>query len=326
MIFTRDYWPDNSFEELIPEFSGIDSNFINTVEKLIYEEFSNDGNLIVLKDGYKIYEYYNDNSSFEKLFDLKSVTKSILSLLVGNYYITNPEFINKKLSEISPIFTDINLAIGDIKIENLLTMTSGLNWKNSGLVDLYVYEMIESDNWLDFIASKGMDTKQIDKFQYSSAASHLLGIALSLDSRKDLEDLALRMFSPLNITDYKWERDPQKFNTGGFGLYLKLEDLAKLGVLVNSGGTWNNEIIISRDYLAKAFTRQSKGIVRYNYGYHFWLSKYNDSEIISARGKGGQLLSTIPKEDIVIAFCSNPDNLKKPNPDKITHLILDNKL
>jgi CubicO group peptidase (beta-lactamase class C family) len=95
--------------------------------------------------------------------------------------------------------------------------------------------------------------------------------------------LNARLFEPLHIVKPKWEESPQGINTGGWGLYLKTEDLAKMGQLLLQKGEWNGKQLIPAEWVAGCFR---------------------------ADGARGQYIIVVPDKNAVIAITSNVEDLQ----------------
>ncbi|MFT5129213.1 MAG: CubicO group peptidase (beta-lactamase class C family), partial [Rhodothermales bacterium] len=143
-------------------------------------------------------------------------------------------------------------------------------------------------------------------FRYNTGASYMLAAILHQVTGKPLVDyLGERLFEPLGITDYSWETDPCGVNTGGYGLKIRTEDIAKLGQLYLRKGLWNGKRLLSETWIAAASSRQidngsnPKSDWNQGYGFQFWICRHG-----AYRGDGafGQYCIVMPKQDSVIAI------------------------
>ena len=84
----------------------------------------------------------------------------------------------------------------------------------------------------------------------------------------------------MGITDVHWETCPKGIEKGGWGLYIRPEDLAKLGQLVMNGGLWQGKRLISQEYLTAATTAHAQvpeAVGDFNYGYQIWVGRHENT-------------------------------------------------
>ena len=94
-------------------------------------------------------------------------------------------------------------------------------------------------------------------YLYNSLGTYMLSaIVQKVTGEKVVDYLNTRLFEPLHIDKPRWEESPQGINTGGWGLYLKTEDLAKMGQLLLQKGEWNGRQIIPADWVAEMSKKQ----------------------------------------------------------------------
>ena len=110
------------------------------------------------------------------------------------------------------------------------------------------------------------------------------------------------LFGPLGITDYHWKRTPKGFPDTEGGLYLRAEDLAKIGQLYLNDGQWNGDQIISSDWINGATAIQARDVnaAGWGYGYQWWRLDKNETTIYGGLGFGGQYVLVIPELDMVV--------------------------
>ncbi|REE24863.1 CubicO group peptidase (beta-lactamase class C family) [Winogradskyella pacifica] len=278
--------------------------------------------------------YYKET----ELHTLQSVTKSITSILVGIALVLNKDYnvSNKAM----PLLNDTHITPKDkrkqnISIEDLLTMRSGLQWNeetdhNDTTNDCYRLE--SSDNWIDYVLSKPMDTIPGTTFVYNGGGTVLLGKIIRTITNKRIDHWAEeKLFEPLGITDYYWKETPDgEIDTEG-GLYLKAEDLAKIGSLLLNKGKWNGKQIVSESWVTTSTSPLLKNVKPQwrnvtGYGYQWWIPKYTDNgktNIYSANGYGGQYLMMAPEDNLIIIF--NGWNIND-EPQKSTYSVLQDRI
>ena len=256
-----------------------------------------------------IFEYYRNNKMKEKKHKIYSVTKSILSALIGiaidKGYIEN---VNTPITNYFPEFKDTGLQ--EITIKHLLTMTSGLHWPgNNG--------MISSKNWVNFILQQDIDNPPGKEIVYSCGSSQLLSAILQKATGLNAEAFAKKhLFTPLGITDYRWNNDAQGIAIGGFGLNMKTVDMLKIGTLYLNNGVWKSNQIVPHHWIEESTSPKFKSNDIFSYAYHWWnLTSDNQVRIYFAYGREGQYIIVAPGYELVVVFTSSikDDHLRPLN-------------
>ncbi|MDX1406949.1 MAG: serine hydrolase domain-containing protein, partial [Saprospiraceae bacterium] len=132
--------------------------------------------------------------------------------------------------------------------------------------------------------------------------SHIVADLISKHTGLPFEDyVKQRLFDPLGITRYSWERDPDGQVWGGFGLQLTARDLAKVGQVYLDQGRWQGSQLVPSDWVERSSVAQIE-VPTSNSGYslQWWISESTGTRIFFGLGFGGQVLMVIPAKDIVI--------------------------
>lgn len=273
-----------------------------------------------------------------ELHTLQSVTKSITSILLGIALDLNENY--NVGSKAMPLLTGYDTDFLDkrkqnITIEDLLTMRSGLQWNeetdhNDNTNDCFLLE--SSDNWIEYILSKPMDTIPGTRFVYNGGGTVVLGEIVRTITGKRIDHWAEeKLFGPLGITDYYWKETPNgEIDTEG-GLYLKAEDLAKIGSLFLNKGKWNDKQIVSESWVNTSTSPLIKDVKpewrrNMGYGYQWWIPEYthkDKSTIYAGNGYGGQYLMMAPEYILIIVF--NGWNINA-EPEKSTWSVLQDRI
>jgi hypothetical protein len=149
---------------------------------------------------------------------------------------------------------------------------------------------------------------------YNTGATYILSaIVQKLTGMTLLDYLQPRLFEPLGIEGATWETCPRGINTGGFGLSVKTEDIARFGQLYLQKGVWQGERILPAAWVEDATARQVDNAPNENpeweqgYGYQFWRCRHN-----AYRGDGafGQFCIVMPEQDAVLAITSGVGNMQ----------------
>ena len=295
MNSTRDYWPTMGWRVSAPETQGLNSSGLEEFWNQLNSK-SNIGGIVLIRNGYIVFEEYYPGVGPDYIWDLASVTKSVTAAVLGvalaDGYITN---VNESVLDIFPDRTVANpdLRKDAMTIRNLLTMSSGFE-SDAGLMGL-------SPDWLQYLLDLPMVREPGTHWRYDGGCSHFISTIVTRTTGLSMVDLAqTRLFGPMGITNYRWDADPQG-NTIGFGnLAMTLRDLAKLGYLYLNNGTWGPFQLISADWVAECTQPHFQFSHETGYGYQWWI----DSEIsgYSMRGAGGKRAFVLPELDMVIVL------------------------
>ena len=268
--------PRQPFDRATPESEGISSDHI----RRFLEELGRGGDLfmqdvLVLRHGKILCSAAYGAQTLDAAKYTFSACKSITSLAIG--LLLDDGLLNLD-DEVADLFVDLippaaQRRLKKLCIEDLLTMRSGIQFSE-------IQSATETD-WLHSILSAPLGFEPGTQFQYNSLNTYLLSAIILRKSGMSLTDLLQkRLFQPMGITDILWERCPCGIEKGGWGLYIRPEDLAKLGQLVLDGGVWNGTQLISRAYLAVATSASvsptDEGIT-YDYGYQIWVGRKENS-------------------------------------------------
>ena len=220
----------------------------------------------------------------------KSITGMAIGMLIEegklkldeNIYDIFPDHINAFSKIFRPVIT----------VENLLTMTSGVTFNESGIVS--------GNDWLGSFLNASVNGKPGTEFQYNSLNTYVLSAIVTKRTGETLtEYLTPRLFGPLGITKYYWETCPKGITKGGWGLFLCAEDMAKLGQLYLQRGKWNGQQLVSEYWIEISTARHLKTQNdTYGYGYQLWMEQRLGS--FEYNGMLGQNVIIYPDMDMVL--------------------------
>lgn len=293
------------------------------MERIINKSYSNIGGIIVLRKGKTQYENYYNECTASSTLHVFSVTKSIISILIG--IAIDKGYIKSISQKVLDFFSDYTVKRGEKTIQNitlkdLLTMTAPYKYKSEPYTEYFA-----SDNWvkaaLDLLGGNG----RIGEFRYVPVIGPDIfsGILVKATGQSVLDFATNYLFSPLGINVegnvvfgnkeeqlawYKeknvrgWVADPKGVNTAGWGLTLTARDMAKIGQLYLNSGVWEDRQIISTEWV-KDSTREHSKWGKLSYGYLWWI--IDDKEhTYAAMGDGGNIIYVNVKKEIVISIAS----------------------
>ncbi len=203
-----------------------------------------------------------------------------------------------------------------ITIDDLLTMRVGMDWNE--LSTSYTdpnnvsTRMERAHDWDQFTLNQPMLHEPGTVFTYNSGASQLLSRVLEVAIGMRVEEYAQEfLFGPLGITEYYWKKTPGGRTDTVAGLYLRAEDLARIGYLYLRDGVWNGTQLMVPGWPQKSMQSPTRGIRtistpwQVGYGYHWWNYCSDPGapcEVMAGLGWGGQILLVHPQQDLVAVF------------------------
>lgn len=301
----------------------MDNKKIEKLRALIQEQYINIAGIIVLKDNQIVYEDYFDGYNENNTIHIASVTKSIMSALIG---IAIDQGLIKSINQkVLDYFPEYKIKRGEstiqkITIQHLLTMTAPYKYRSEPYTKVY-----SSDDWtkaaLDLLGGKS----EIGEFNYSTVGIQILSGILSKATGKTVLDFATKnLFVPLglniphnvsinskeqHIAFLKdrhvtgWVVDPKGENTAGWGLTLTTRDMLKFGQLYLNRGLWHGKQIIQPKWIKNSLTEHSQW-GEFPYGYLWWIIKGKYYNCYAALGDGGNIIYIDPEKSIVIVITS----------------------
>ena len=296
------------FPRKTPESQGIGSDHLRyLIQELADSPNTDMHHFMVLRHGNVICEA--DFAPYRKgIWHIThSMCKSITGMAVG-FLVEEGKL---ELSEnIYKIFSDkgstwVKMFRPEVTVENLLTMTSGVTFNESGIVS--------GNDWLESYLNASVAEKPGTKFQYNSLNSYVLSAIITERTGMSMDEyLKPRLFEPLGITDYLWEKCPRGITKGGWGLFMHTEDMAKLGQLYLNKGKWNGKQIIPESWAESSVTKKVDSIEgTYGYGYQVWMEERPGS--FEYNGMLGQNVLIYPDVDMVIVTNAGNEELFQDN-------------
>jgi CubicO group peptidase (beta-lactamase class C family) len=313
----RDYWPTAGWRTAQPGDYGIDVSKLGRADDFAKND-SLTRCLLVVKDGYIVFEKYYGGGAEDQSSNLWSVTKSFTSALVGILFTRG---LITSADQLMTMYLPEYPEFGEIRIRHALTHTSGLSWTEEGLPWV---SWIISDDWIAAALARGREYEPGKVFKYSSANSQFLsGLIHAVTGQTPGELAETSLFLPLGIPfnrlteilhydnwdeykvllDHGWRQDPMGLEIGGFCLYLSARDMAKLGFLFINRGSWDGQQILSQEWVEDSTRDKMTNIYgRYSYGYHWWITLVDGVPCFLASGLGGQIIGIVPSLDLVLVI------------------------
>ena len=288
-----------------PAAEGISTQaVINMMDSLMALPECDIHHVMVVRYGKVVAELHPAPFRAEDAHTLYSASKTFTSLAVGCAIDDNLLRLDDRVMTFFPDKRSIPVSdnMAAMTVRDLLMMASGVkpDWtmRNNSL------------DWVKDWLAKPVDDKPGTLFQYDSMCTFMLSaIVQRVTGQTILEYLQKKLFGPMHITVADWESSPDGINTGGWGLRVQAETMAKLGLLLLNEGKWNGEQLVSADYVKAACSRLIDGGAKetvpatdgnQGYGYQVWQSKWPGS--YRADGAMGQYSVVVPDADLVVVI------------------------
>jgi len=267
----------------------------------------NVASIIVGNDSELKYEEYFNGSAAGELMNVQSITKSIISILIGQAI--DEGIVQNERITLGNYFPDISTDKKSITIEHLLNHTSGIQWEGF----LEHEKFLKSKNPTDYVLAKKIENEPDMIYNYNSGGTHLLSAILTKASgRSTLEYAQEKLFTPLGINKVTWGKlNDGVYDGAGFSLEMFPKDLIKIGSIFLKESN-NTEKLISNNWLQKMTSQDLKketkwGVKNSKHGYGWYSSYDKNQKILYSMGYGGQFIFVLPDKELVIVSTHEHD-------------------
>lgn len=257
--------------------------------------------ILVARNGRIVLERYYGGAGAVDHFEVYSVTKSVVSMLVGI------SIVERNIGTVEQLFGDYlheaataaeDERVAEITIKQLLTMTAG-----------FPDEQATGKNiLLKLITLRRLAHPPGTKWEYDNGSAHIVSAivhrAAGVSARQYAQQ---KLFGPLGIEPGAWPTDAEGINLGSTGLTLTLRDMAKLGELYLREGRWRDRQVVPKRWVELSTRdRVDTDDPDVGYGYYWWIGRKTKS--FAAIGFGGQIVAVHPEQGLVVAIVSDPKN------------------
>jgi CubicO group peptidase (beta-lactamase class C family) len=243
---------------------------------------------------------------------LNSASKSFTCTAVGFAINEKKLSLDDKVVSFFPEYLPdtVSVFLSKLRIRDLLSMSTGQRREP---------QLTGDEIWVKSFLAMPFFNEPGTTYRYSSVATYMLSaIVQKVTGQKVIDYLTQRFFEPLGIEGMDWETDAYGINTGGWGLRLKTEDLAKFGQFYLQKGKWNGRQLLPKKWIEEATSlkiyqnpemtqskRDSSNDGVQGYCYQFWRARHNSYQ---ANGYAGQFVLVMPEKDAVVIFTADsPD-------------------
>ncbi|HTE00293.1 MAG TPA: serine hydrolase [Mucilaginibacter sp.] len=299
-----------------PEAQGVSSAGIDTFLNAVGRSHHEFHSFMFLRHGKVVAQGWWNPYGPTLKHSLYSLSKSFTSTAVGFAVTEKLLTVNDKVVSFFPgsLPDTIKPYLANLTVKDLLTMSVGQEPDPTSKI------IPAKDDWIKAFLALPIAHKPGSQFLYNSMATFMLSsIVQKVTGQKVVDYLKPRLFDPLGITGIDWEINKQGINTGGWGLRLKTEDIAKMGQLYLQKGMWNGKQVLPKAWVEEATTfkidqapnaaqsKKDSSDWMQGYCYQFWRCRNN-----AYRGDGafGQYMIVMPDQDAVIAVTAEVGNMQ----------------
>lgn len=286
--------------------------------------------IMVIKDGKVMLEKWMDGYSPDAVHIMNSASKTFTAMAVGFAINEGKLHLNDRVADFFPEYLPANVSENAkaVTVKDLLIMESG--HKTDPMMTLVTsmegksmeemqHSLSHAQAWETVFFFHPFEYKPGTEFCYDNMASYMLSsLVQKVTGEKIVDYLVPRLWRPLGIPKPHWDENGQGVNAGAYGLYLRTEDLAKMGLCLLDGGKFQGKQVIPASWVKEATSYQGPsygeligalfGLKKetsdqmQGYGYQLWMSLHNSYRI---DGAGGQFALVIPEKNAVVVTTGN---------------------
>lgn len=328
----RSYWPTNKWISGSASDFGLDAGRLDDALELAQNDALMRA-VLVVRDGRLVVEEYFHGGAQDQSTEVWSVTKSLVSSLIG---IALQQGHINSIDDLMVTYLPEYPGFGELTIRHVLTHTTGLEWTEEG--DDFVAWLESSDPIANAIRRERLYPPG-DKLLYSSGNSHFLSALIEHATGATPGEYANDfIFKPLGIefqphqessgpvswdsmlirTPHSWKRDSTGVEFGAFGLSMTARDMARFGYLYLNKGKWAGETIVDSKWLVESTRDHVRRSENLGFGYNWVIARRGGQLAFNADGWGGQIICVIPSLDMVIVLKSESES---PGPHRYYDLL-----
>ncbi len=290
-------FPDEEFLlRATPESQGVSSAFFyELLKSLSRDKNCNMHKFMCLRHGKVICECAFDPFDMDMWHVTYSMCKSITGMAIGLLIEEGRLSLEDTLGDIfGGRIGPISRIRKPITVRNLLNMSSGVEFNEAGA--------LSGNDWRRSFFESSLKFEPGTKFEYNSMNSYMLSAIVTEITGQSLFDFCKeRIFDPMGIKRVQWGSCPQSITLGGWGLFMRAEDMAKIGQMYLQNGMWGDKQIIPRQWVVESTALQIETDDETNryYGYQIWINNDRHGSY-SFNGMMGQNVFVYPDVDMVV--------------------------
>jgi CubicO group peptidase (beta-lactamase class C family) len=303
----RQHWPTEDWRTISATTAGLDSQALSAASDQVRERFPGVRALLISRGGLLAYEEYFHGGSATERINIKSVSKGIITALVGIAIDEgNIASLDQAIVSLVPQYLEeaADKRKREIRLHHLLDMTSGLHWIENGSPTA---EWARQGHSSGYYLSLPLDCTPGDCFNYSTASTHLLSEILALKTGMTTRAFAEKhVFDPIGLEIIDWRVSENGVHIGGAEIFMTPRDMLRIGLLVLSQGKWDEIQVIPVEWVHECVAYQSEGQPFVgSYGYGWWRRSIDGYPAFIGKGYGGQFIVVLPDADLVVVVGSD---------------------
>lgn len=301
-----------------PEAEKVSSKAISDYLQAVKESGQDLHSLMIVRNGKVVSEHWFGDHAATKSHVMHSVSKTFTATAIGFAVAEQRLKVTDKVISFFPndLPQEVSPYLAELEVRHLLTMSVGHHTDPTEKLDSSI------TNWERMFLATPIQHKPGTKFVYNSLATYMLSaIVQKVTGEKLIDYLNPRLFQPLGIQGAEWQTSPTGVNIGGWGLYIKTEDMAKMGQFMLQKGKWNGKQLLPAAWFEEATKAHIKQAPQWTkagakaedsdwmqgYGYQLWRCRNN---AYRADGYVGQFIIVLPQKDAVVVTTANISDMQ----------------
>ncbi len=295
-----EYWPTEDWQTSPPEEQGMDSSHFEAMEEYLIDYALEEAlrASLIIHNGYIVYEKYANDDNEMTQYNLRDGAKTITSCIVGaaireGHISSVNDYVLDYFHDWAIDNSDVNKE--NMRIEHLLTMTSGLNTEIGNLG-------FGAPSWVSAFLDTPMAYEPGTVWDFFGGCTHILSAIINKTTNMSMLDFATAfLFDLIGMGEVEWQSDPEGYTDGASNVYMSARDVAKLAFLYLNGGEWEGQQILPAEYVEASTETYIEAEHGYEFGYQWWIIP--EFRGYSIFGAARNRVFVIPEQNLIAVFC-----------------------
>jgi CubicO group peptidase (beta-lactamase class C family) len=301
--------------------AGLDVRLLEQAASVVPDQYAHLTSVLIARGGRLVWEHYFGECDASTEHYVASVTKSVVSVVVG---IARGAGLFPSLeAPLTEVFPEASGAFARTRIEHLLTMTAGIEFKRAGPAPQSLPSPARHS--VEHLLAQASQVKEPgSEFFYEDAVSRLVSAAVSRSTGENCLDFGTRMlFEPLGLRRPRWPSDAADHSQGAGGVWWTPREMLAFGELMLRRGSHQGRQLVPEQWVDLSTRRHSDGgpPAQLGYGYLWWIEPFGIRASFCAAGFGGQLVACLPSLDAVIVTTGDTRQPRNSLPFLASHVL-----